>query len=183
MYAFIISTPWKYFSSSEKRMTGVVMMWPVIIINACDLVFRRLAQCGHTKPKLSQTLKKIKIRKEAERVAKAISNVLKSVQKQVSGHGGHALQGDFFFLLLADHHKVKGFVPSCMSVMMCHHKPIETEPIYHGSKLPKVWIKIIFSVHKEFTSSIRYSEESLTIKNRFSNNNTFLHYKKASWKS
>lgn len=116
---------------------------PVIIINACNLVFRRLAQCGHTKPmwilltKLSQTLKK-KGGKEAERVAKAISNVLKTIQKQVSGgHGGHALQGDFF-LLLADHHKVKGFVPSCMSVMMCHHKPKLTKPTYHGSKLPKV---------------------------------------------
>lgn len=84
---------------------------PVIIINACNLVFRRLAQCGHTKPmwilltKLSQTLKKKKKGgKKAERVAKAISNVLKTIQKQVSGHGGHALQGDFF-LLLADHHK------------------------------------------------------------------------------
>lgn len=53
--------------------------------------------------------------------------------------------------------------------MMCRHKPKVTEPTDHGSKLPKMWVKIIFSVHKEITSSICYSEE-----NRFTDNNTFL---------
>ena len=50
------------FRKEDDRCGDNVVL--VIIINAYNLVFRRLAQCGHTKPmwilltKLSQTLKK-----------------------------------------------------------------------------------------------------------------------------
>lgn len=74
------------------------------------------------------------------------------------------------FLLLADHYKVRGFVSSCFSVTICHHKPKVTEPIYYGPNFQKRDSKSSFPVHKVIISSICYSTENLTITNRFTEN-------------